>query len=128
MPLVDRVTWITHVPIRLETRDTVRRVIVHSVKKVMPNYLTPFSTQEASLMVSRLLAWLTVIEVPTGLRRDNATCIRMKFCSFTEKIWLFNRYIIAYVFCYVYLNGPPFCCVISFITKISISLATLVTN
>lgn len=45
------------------------RVILHSVGKVIPNFLTPRSSEEASLMMSRRLGLFIVIQ--TGLWDEN---------------------------------------------------------
>lgn len=52
------------------------RVTVHSVRKEMSNHLIPWSTKEVSLIVNRLLAWITTIEDITGLAAEDLTYIR----------------------------------------------------
>lgn len=64
--------------------------------------LTPWSPQEACLMVSRLAAWITIIDDPTNLRVDEHTHInldsirnfavlaRLKlFTMFLKKFWMY---------------------------------------
>lgn len=50
-----------------ELEMLIGRITIHPVRKIMGNLLTPYSAQEASLPISRFLAWFTVNKYPTRL-------------------------------------------------------------
>lgn len=74
VPLVE-----VHVILFSEVGMLIRRVTVYSIKKVISNHLTPWNTQEASFVISRLLARFSGFEDPTILLVEDLTYRVVRF-------------------------------------------------